>query len=253
MISFGTSAIEALSAIENIEETCKQAYPAHDFFRVFTSKMIIKKIKKEHGIQIYDLETVLARLSEEGYEEVLCQPTHMIPGSEYSKMIALVSEYKDHFEILKLGDPLLNTKEDCEEFCTVMNRVFEKMSDQYDVLVLAGHGTRHSADAIYGKIQDTFDRLGMDRAVVGTVEGKPSLEDVIDRLHEKKVKKPVVMPMLVVAGMHVREDMMGESDKSWINTLAREGWDARVIMKGLGDIPDIAHMYREHLDHAKEI
>lgn len=43
VVSFGTSFEEALPAIVNIEETCKKAFPDYDFYRAFTSGMIIRK------------------------------------------------------------------------------------------------------------------------------------------------------------------------------------------------------------------
>ena len=46
VVSFGTSAPEAGYAITNIENVCRRAFPKYDFFRAFTSKMIIRKLKQ---------------------------------------------------------------------------------------------------------------------------------------------------------------------------------------------------------------
>ena len=82
IVSFGTSFDEAMPAIVNIEETCRRAFPDYDFYRAFTSGMIIRKLKKTKNIVIHNPQEVMEQLAAEGYEEVLCQPTHIINGME---------------------------------------------------------------------------------------------------------------------------------------------------------------------------
>ena len=53
VLSFGTSFEEALPAIVNIEETCKKAFPDYDFYRAFTSGMIIRKWARTKNVIIH--------------------------------------------------------------------------------------------------------------------------------------------------------------------------------------------------------
>ena len=68
VVSFGTSFDEALPAIVNIEETCKKAFPEYDFFRAFTSGMIIRKLKRTRQQIIHSPEEIMEQLAGEGYE-----------------------------------------------------------------------------------------------------------------------------------------------------------------------------------------
>ena len=106
VVSFGTSFEEALPAIVNIEETCKKAFPDYDFYRAFTSGMIIRKWARTKNVIIHNPDEVMKRLVAEGYEEVICQPTHIINGLEYDKMMNMLLAYKDQIPTIKVGTPL---------------------------------------------------------------------------------------------------------------------------------------------------
>ena len=112
VVSFGTSFEEALPAIVNIEETCKKAFPDYDFYRAFTSGMIIRKWARTKNVIIHNPDEVMKRLVAEGYEEVICQPTHIINGLEYDKMMNMLLAYKDQIPTIKVGTPLLTEQED---------------------------------------------------------------------------------------------------------------------------------------------
>ena len=76
VVSFGTSFEEALPAIVNIEETCKKAFPDYDFYRAFTSGMIIRKWARTKNVIIHNPDEVMKRLVAEGYEEVMSANTY---------------------------------------------------------------------------------------------------------------------------------------------------------------------------------
>lgn len=59
VVSFGTSFEEALPAIVNIEETCKKAFPDYDFYRAFTSGMIIRKWARTKNVIIHNPDEVM--------------------------------------------------------------------------------------------------------------------------------------------------------------------------------------------------
>ena len=112
IVSFGTSFDEAMPAIVNIEETCRKAFPEYDFYRAFTSGMIIRKLKRTKNVVIDSPEEVMEKLAAQGYEEVLCQPTHIINGMEYEKMMRMLQPYKDRIPVIRAGKPLLTEEED---------------------------------------------------------------------------------------------------------------------------------------------
>ena len=253
VVSFGTSAPEAVYAITNIENICRRTFPEYDFFRAFTSKMIIRKLKQNEGLRIMNPEEVLDKLVMEDYEEVICQPTHILKGREYDKILGMLDKYKDRIPILKLGDPLLVSEEDYKRTAEIMVAASGKAREEDEAMVFMGHGTEHQANEAYHKMDRLLHEMGYDRAFVGTVEGTPSLDEVLDKLDQLHLKKAFLMPMLVVAGLHVREDLAGDQEDSWKSRFRARGIQTDILLKGLGEIDEIARIYADHISNAREL
>ena len=253
VVSFGTSFDEALPAIVNIEETCKKAFPEYDFFRAFTSGMIIRKLKRTRQQIIHSPEEIMEQLAGEGYEEVICQPTHIINGMEYEKMMNMLAPYKEKIPVIRVGTPLLTEEEDYKKACEiVMNEMKLPMAED-EAFVLMGHGTEHFANSAYCQFENMLRDLGYENTYVGTVEGFPGLDYVIRRLKLRQIKKVYLMPLMIVAGDHARNDLDGAEEDSWDSILKAAGFETQIILKGLGEIDAIAEMFVEHLRQAKAV
>ena len=86
VVSFGTSYKETREkTIEACEKKIKEGLKDYDFFRAFTSNMIIRKLKNRDGLHIENPIEALDRLYEEGYKEVIVQTLHIICGEEFNK------------------------------------------------------------------------------------------------------------------------------------------------------------------------
>ena len=253
VVSFGTSFEEALPAIVNIEETCKKAFPDYDFYRAFTAGMILRKWARTKNVIIHNPDEVMKRLVAEGYEEVICQPTHIINGLEYDKMMNMLLAYKDQIPTIKVGTPLLTEEEDYKEACEIVMQELEKPLAKDEAFVFMGHGTEHFANSAYSQFENMLRDLGHESTYVGTVEGFPSLDYVIRRLKIRDIKKVYVMPLMIVAGDHARNDLAGAEADSWDSILKADGFETEVIMKGLGEIDAIAEMFVKHLKKAESL
>ena len=253
VVSFGTSFDEALPAIVNIEETCKKAFPEYDFFRAFTSGMIIRKLKRTRQQIIHSPEEIMEQLAGEGYEEVICQPTHIINGMEYEKMMNMLAPYKEKIPLIRVGTPLLTEEEDYKKACEIVMKEIKLPMAEDEAFVLMGHGTEHFANSAYCQFENMLRDLGYENTYVGTVEGFPGLDYVIRRLKLRQIKKVYLMPLMIVAGDHARNDLAGAEEDSWDSILKAEGFETQIILKGLGEIDAIAEMFVEHLRQAKSV
>ena len=214
VVSFGTTFENAVHAIEKIEDEFKETFPEYDFFRVFTSGMIIRKLKRTRGIEIMDMKRALQYLYEEGYTEVICQPTHIINGQEYEKVRNAVLPYKKLFQKLTMGEPLLTSEEDFKQ--------------------------------TYSQMENMFRYLGRENVYVGTVEGFPGLDYIEKRLKTKKIKKVHLMLMMIVAGDHAQNDLAGEED-SWKSELLEKGYEVSEAITGMGLLDGIPQLYVERM------
>ena len=229
VVSFGTSFDEALPAIVNIEETCKKAFPEYDFFRAFTSGMIIRKLKKTRQQIIHSPEEIMEQLAGAGYEEVICQPTHIINGMEYEKMMNMLAPYKAKIPLIRVGTPLLTEEEDYKKACEIVMKEIKLPMAEDEAFVLMGHGTEHFANSAYCQFENMLRDLGYENTYVGTVEGFPGLDYVIRRLKLRQIKKVYLMPLMIVAGDHARNDLAGAEEDSWDSILKAEGFETQII------------------------
>ncbi len=253
IVSFGTSFDEAMPAIVHIEETCRRAFPEYDFYRAFTSGMIIRKLKKTKNVQIDNPQEVMEKLAARGYDEVLCQPTHIINGMEYEKMMGMLRPYKEQIPVIRVGKPLLTEEEDYRKACQIVMQQLSAPLAKDEAFVLMGHGTEHYANSAYCQFENMLRDLGHENTYVGTVEGFPGLDYVIRRMKIRGIRKVYLMPLMIVAGDHARNDLAGAEADSWDSLLRAEGFETEIFLKGMGEIDGIADLFVEHLQAAEEI
>ena len=251
VISFGTSYDTGKKAIEYIESYISDKFKEYDCFRAFTSGMIMKKLKKEQGIVIPTTEELLQQLKEEGYEEVICQPTHIIHGMEFDKMMDQIRKFQGCFQSLKVGMPLLNEEKDyrqCVELYKKEIKIHEK-----EALVLMGHGSEHYANSAYCQMEKMFEVEGIENVYVGTVEGFPTFMDIMTQIKKKDYNKIILSPFMIVAGDHAYNDMIGEDEDSWKSQFEQEGYETEIYIKGMGEYEEIAKIFEEHIRKAVEL
>lgn len=250
VISFGTSYKETREKnIGAIEKAIQNAFPKYEVRRAFTSGMIIKILKKQ-GIMVDTVEQALAHLKEEGFQKVICQPTHIMHGFEYDGIVAAAAPFQKQFDQLVVGTPLLSAQEDYKQAVQTLGELVPR--EPGDALVLMGHGTGHPANACYAALEYAFHDAGYKNVFVGTVEGYPDLEAVKRRLRESGAQRVFLTPFMVVFGDHAANDMAGDEEDSWKKQLEKEGCRVQILLKGLGEYPGIVNQYVQHTAAAAE-
>lgn len=259
VVSFGTTYIDARkSCIEAVEDRIREAFPEYAVYRAFTSKIVMKRIAEREGIQVDDLETVLAKLRDEGYTEVVVQTTHLTPGEEYeNKVIASVEPFKAVFSKIVVGRPLLYFKGDDgkpNDFAIAAQALRLQMPSAFreeEAVVFLGHGSPNRHNPAYELMQQQFDEASIP-AIVGVVEDAdyPNFSDVKLGLTEKNVKRVILMPLLLVAGDHAANDMAGSEKESWKNQLIEQGYEVQTYLHGLGENAAVQDIYVQHVRDA---
>lgn len=252
VISFGTTYPAARRAIAEIEQTLCAAFPDYDFFRAFTSGVVIRKIERQEGIKIPTPEQLMAQLAADGYDEVVCQSLHVMPGIEYEKMLGQLAPYRERFSRLAVGKPMLYELADFEHICAGLLEVMGPRADD-TAYVYMGHGTEHYANATYSQVENIFRFLGEDRVIVGTVEGFPALEHVRHGLQKLAVRKVILAPFMIVAGDHAQNDLAGDEEDSWKSVLEADGYEVATDLRGLGELKTVQRLFAQHARDAQEI
>ena len=245
VVSFGTSYKETREkTIEACETKIREGLEGYDFHRAYTSNMIIRKLKNRDGIHIENPIEALDRLYEDGYEEVIVQTLHIICGEEFNKLKEQVDNYQNKFKKIILGRPLLTYIDDYKEAVEAINKQIPSM-DENEAIVFMGHGTFHESHAAYPALEYMLRDSGIN-AYVGTVEGYPELDQVINKLKLNNIKIVNLMPFMLVAGDHAINDMAGDEEDSWKTILEEHGFEIKVHLKGLGENPYIQEKFMNH-------
>ena len=250
--SFGTSHLDTMEkTIVAIEQAISKALPDFTLRRAFTSTIIMKKLKTRDGLEIDDVAQALTKLCEEGYTQVVIQPTHILCGEEFDKLCALASPFIDKLTI-SMGTPLLRTIEQHHEFAAVIPGLTEPPQEDEAILFM-GHGSPHFANAAYALIQYMLEEMHIPRTYIGTVEGYPALSQVIRRLKlGGNIRKVRLLPLMVVAGDHAKNDMAGDEPDSWKSVLEQEGFEVRCCIRGMGESPAVQALFAKHAVEAAE-
>lgn len=250
-VSFGTSYDDNREVtIGAVENAIKDANPDYEVRRAFTSQIVIDVIKEKGGDAIDNVEEAFDRLVKDGVKELVVQPTHVMSGFEYDDLMAAVDEYKDKFDKVSVGAPLLTSDDDYTTLANALVADTAAFNANGTAIVFMGHGTEHEANAAYDKLQKTFTANGNTNYFVGTVEGTPTLEDVVAGVKAGGYTKVVLQPLMVVAGDHANNDMAGDEEGSWKTTFEAEGFEVECSLKGLGSIEAVRDMYVAHTAEA---
>ncbi len=251
VVSFGTSYNDSRNiTIGAVESAIRENYPDWDVRRAFTAQIIIDKLEERDGIEIDNVTEALDKLAADGVKTLIVQPTHLMNGYEYDDIIAELENYQDTFDSITVGKPLLTSDDDKAAVIEAITTRTASYLEPGTAIVFMGHGTEHEANAVYADMQDRLTDAGYTDYFVGTVEGTPTLDDVMSAVKAGGYTRVVLEPMMVVAGDHANNDMAGDEEDSWKTAFEAEGIEVVSVLEGLGQFGEIQDIYVQHVGDA---
>lgn len=237
---FGTTHLDALEkSIVPVEQDLAAAFPGWGFARAFTSPTVRRRLG-ERGVAVESADAALARLAEEGVERCVVQPTLVIPGEEYDRLREAVEHMEGRMRIA-LGEPLLRREADWPELARVLRREYPIAEDT--ALVAVGHGAGRRSNGLYQAMAEGLARQEGPVLRLATVEGTPSFADVVSELEKLPMRRALLVPLMLAAGDHVKNDMAGPGPESLRSLLEAAGFAVDCALRGLGELPQIRAMY----------
>lgn len=248
MVSFGTSHLEQLErSILSVGESVTAAYAEQTVYNAFSSEMLREKLKKVHSKEILGVSQAFEVFEKEGYEEVTVQPLHLLGGKEYEKVKEVCKNAKASFH-MRLGKPLLDEERDYRWLTAYLQ---SKEQDQRFLLVL-GHGTTHEANSAYEKLEGYMKQVGIQGAVL-TLHQLEHIEVLVEAVKKRQMHKITILPLMLVAGNHVVQEILGLEQHKWQGALMANGLEVEVITSGLGEVPEIRQLFIQHIKEAKSL
>nr|WP_296266294.1 sirohydrochlorin cobaltochelatase [uncultured Merdimonas sp.] len=247
-VSFGTSHADTrAAAISAIEQRIRSAHPDIPLYSAWTSQMIIRKLARTTGEHICTVSEALEQMKRDGVTDVRIQPTHILNGIENDRMTADALAFQKDFSSMAFGAPLLSSTEDLQSVIRIIAGEFSFLSDD-EALILMGHGSDHFSNTVYAALDYMLKDLSYSHIHVGTVEAYPSLQEVLEHLKESQIHSVHLLPLMIVAGDHAKNDMAGAGPDSWKMQCQNAGYQVTCHLKGLGEFPQIQDLFLSHLE-----
>ena len=258
VVSFGTTHADTRKlTIDVVAEKLRLAFPDYELRNAFTSRIVIKRLADNDGIKIDTEKQALDKLKVEGFTEVIIQPLHIVAGEEYEKVCRAAEPYikNKSFAKLSIGRPVLyymGQEEKPDDYLiaiqAIQSQAAARQKDQ--AVVWMGHGGVHTSNAAYALLQMKMEDAGLKNHYVYTVESYPMLDNVMAKLRRSKTRNVLLMPFMLVAGDHAKNDMAGDEDDSAKTVLTKAGFKAETYLHGLGENIGIQNIYVQHVKDA---
>ena len=248
MVHFGTTHNDTRElTIDKMNKKFADEFKDYDLFTAYTSRIVLKRLK-DRGENYSTPLRVLNALADQGYEELLIQTSHVIPGIEYENLVREVNSFSNKFKTVKIGKPLLYYIDDYK-------KCVEALADEYvpknkkEALVLVCHGTDSPLATSYAMIEYVFDEYGYDNVFVVCTKAYPLMDTLIKKLKKAGIEEVRLAPFMFVAGEHAKNDMA----VTYKEELEENGFKVNaVLLKGLGEFDAIQNIFLNHLKLAIE-
>lgn len=247
LVAFGSSEASAQVSFDNIDQAVKAKYPGIPVRWAYTSHIIREKLDRQ-GKHLDSPEVALAKMQDKNFTHVAVQSLHTIGGAEYHDLRRTIGAFKwmGGFHKIILGYPLMATQEDMEKVVAAVLANIPKERAKEDAVVLMGHGSHHPSNAFYAALMFQL-QLKDPNIFVGTVEGYPAIDVMLELLLEKGIQKAYLMPFMSVAGDHAKNDMAGDKVDSWKTILTKVGIQCETVLKGTAEFDEFVDIWVEHV------
>lgn len=241
VVSFGTTHLDTLEKNITAAENVIRDASGIPCFRAFTSGIVRKRLKANQQIEVDGVAEAMQKLEQAGFERVTVQPTLLLPGEEYDKLRAEALNNAGSVSV-RIGKPLLWDDDDLDALAKIMQESYPLPEDT--ILLGMGHGTSHAADSIYRRLRQKMNSRGMELC---TVEGSIDFDAAKTSLLAQPKRRIHLVPMLLVAGDHSKNDMAGDEDDSLKSILTDAGFEVTYSLQGLGELPQVQELYRARI------
>lgn len=249
LVAFGSSMASAMPSFQAIEKTYQKTFKDRPIIWAYTSDIIRKKLAKA-GQKVFSVSEALNECADKGIRDLHVQSLHVTAGEEYSMLQRMLvkdlTKHPGRFTHLWLGGPLLVSSKDLSEVSESIINKLSTVRKPGEAVVLMGHGNdRGPGDLVMAEVHNAF--LAKDPLIfVATVEGANSFRNILPQIMASGATTIHLAPLMVVAGDHANNDLLGTEKKSWASQLKAAGLNVIPHMFGLGELQGIRNVFLRH-------
>jgi sirohydrochlorin cobaltochelatase len=241
LVAFGTTSDRGREVFDVIEEAAHKRYPEHDIFLAFTSRTVVDRLR-QRGVMVHNLPETLARLQAEGYTQAILQSLMIVPGQKDAE----IARFSTGTLQVAYGQPLMACADDIRDTVEAVRR--DIATGRPTVFVTHGNSKypqyNRALLAFASAVENRFAT-----AVTCSVEGEPGLDKLgLARQWAEEAGAVHFVPLMLVAGDHIENDVLGDESDSWKNLI---GVSTASCATPLGYNPAILEIFFRHLDAAR--
>ena len=244
LVAFGSANLDGIKQSIGLLEQDLNEYFSGEYtvLKAFTSNKIIELLKERHDYVIPHLSKALFNLVNQGYEEVIIQPLHIMSTSDIKRIEEVVDEYKYSMKRIVICNTLFSDEEEVliKESNEIANIIWDD-SEKNDIL-LVGHGSKKNSNKIYDVITETVRNKSNKKVYLATLEGEKTLDLAIEEILKDDTKKLTLKSLFIIPGKHVIDDILNSND-SWSEKIKSKGIEITIGKKSLLQYEKIREMY----------
>jgi sirohydrochlorin cobaltochelatase len=249
LVAYGTSDEGATGALRRIEDRTAARFPGICIRWAYTSRFVRKRLQTR-GRTVASPREALQQLVDEGYAVVHVQSLHVVAGVEFHGLAREIRRFREaspRLGSLTLGRPLLASRDALDR---VVAAVWDAMRQpgEREQVVLVGHGHVSGRGDLAYTAADAAFRAVSPRILLGTLEGRPGLNDVLAHLRADKPETVRLVPFLVVPGQHVRRDLDENREGSWRSAIESLGIAVTVSWWSLAECGGVVDVWLDHIE-----
>jgi sirohydrochlorin cobaltochelatase len=240
LVAFGTTSDKGREVFDVILQAARERYPQHDIHLAFTSKIVVERLRGR-GIAVADLPETLAELQARGHRQAVLQSLMIVPGQKHAE----IAEVPTGDLQVAYGQPLLAGPEDIDAVVAAVEP--DIAADRPTVFVTHGNGQYGQYNRALLEFAEAVETR-FASAVACSVEGQPGLAKLALAREQSQASGAVhFVPLMLVAGDHIENDVLGDDPDSWKNLV---GAPIASCAKPLGYNRAILEIFFQHLDAA---
>ena len=239
LVAFGSAYLDGIknSIMLLEEEFANEFNDEYLIITAFTSKKVISLLKERYNFFIPHITEALFNLANDGYDEVIIQPLHMIEGSGYNALKEIVNEYTYSFKKISLNDSLIYNDESINKLIDCLINSMEK-----GPILLAGHGLKNDSNEIYYKIKKSLSEKLDSNIYLATIEGDITIDNAIKEIKGDGIDEVTIKPLFIIPGKHIINDICTGSN-SWKEKLEKEGIEVKLSKTSLLQYEEVRRMF----------
>jgi len=119
-----------------------------------------------------------------------------------------------------------------KEKCAVKSYIKTDLDDD-EAVILVGHGSEHTSHKYYKEFEELLQK-DVNNSFIINIEGNTFIDEVINELKKRSIKKIYLYPFLIVAGDHALNDITSDEDDSIKSYFIKNGFEVEAFINGLG-------------------